>query len=94
MAAQQLCVLEIRAPPALGRLIRAPARRCRGRRLTAYDSAVGSSLTVRSARVEDVPQMARVNVDCWRETYRGSRRTQFSMTRASRLLGSGFGLPR
>jgi GNAT superfamily N-acetyltransferase len=36
-----------------------------------YDSAVGSSLTVRSARVEDVAQMARVNVRCWQETYRG-----------------------
>jgi ribosomal protein S18 acetylase RimI-like enzyme len=36
-----------------------------------YDSAVGSSLTVRPARVEDVAQMARVNVRCWQETYRG-----------------------
>lgn len=33
--------------------------------------AVGSSLTVRSARIEDVAQMARVNVHCWQETYRG-----------------------
>jgi GNAT superfamily N-acetyltransferase len=32
---------------------------------------VGFSLTVRSARVEDVAQMARVNVRCWQETYRG-----------------------
>jgi ribosomal protein S18 acetylase RimI-like enzyme len=32
---------------------------------------VGSSLTVRSARVEDVAQMASVNVRCWQETYRG-----------------------
>jgi ribosomal protein S18 acetylase RimI-like enzyme len=32
---------------------------------------VGSSLTVRPARVEDVAQMARVNVRCWQETYRG-----------------------
>jgi GNAT superfamily N-acetyltransferase len=32
---------------------------------------VSSSLTVRSARVEDVAQMARVNVRCWQETYRG-----------------------
>jgi GNAT superfamily N-acetyltransferase len=39
--------------------------------VAAYDSAVGSSLTVRSARVEDAAQMARVNVRCWRETYRG-----------------------
>jgi ribosomal protein S18 acetylase RimI-like enzyme len=31
---------------------------------------VGSSLTVRPARVEDVAQMARVNVRCWQETYR------------------------
>jgi len=30
--------------------------------LAAYDSAVSSSLTVRPARVEDVTQMARVNV--------------------------------
>jgi GNAT superfamily N-acetyltransferase len=37
----------------------------------AYDSAVVSSLTVRSARVEDVAHMARVNVRCWQETYRG-----------------------
>jgi ribosomal protein S18 acetylase RimI-like enzyme len=32
---------------------------------------VSSSLTVRPARVEDVAQMARVNVRCWQETYRG-----------------------
>jgi GNAT superfamily N-acetyltransferase len=32
---------------------------------------VSSSLTVRPARVEDVAQMAGVNVRCWRETYRG-----------------------
>jgi ribosomal protein S18 acetylase RimI-like enzyme len=32
---------------------------------------VSSSLTVRPARVEDVVQMARVNVRCWQETYRG-----------------------
>jgi hypothetical protein len=37
----------------------------------AYDSAVNSSLAVRPARVEDVVQMARVNVRCWQETYRG-----------------------
>jgi L-amino acid N-acyltransferase YncA len=37
--------------------------------LAAYDSAVSSSLTVRPARVEDVAQMARVNVRCWQETY-------------------------
>jgi GNAT superfamily N-acetyltransferase len=37
----------------------------------AYDPVVGSSLTVRPARVEDVAQMARVNVRCWQETYRG-----------------------
>jgi ribosomal protein S18 acetylase RimI-like enzyme len=41
------------------------------RRLAAYDSAVSSSLTIRRARVEDVAQMARVNVRCWQETYRG-----------------------
>jgi hypothetical protein len=34
-------------------------------------SAVSSSLTVRPARVEDVAQMARVNVRSWQETYRG-----------------------
>jgi ribosomal protein S18 acetylase RimI-like enzyme len=32
---------------------------------------VSSSLTIRPARVEDVAQMARVNVQCWQETYRG-----------------------
>ena len=30
-----------------------------------------SSPIVRPARVEDVAQMARVNVRCWQETYRG-----------------------
>ncbi len=39
--------------------------------MAAYDSSVSSSLTVRPARVEDVAQMARVNVQCWQETYRG-----------------------
>lgn len=45
----------------------------RGARLLTrpYDSAVGSPLTVRPAAVEDVAQMARVNVRCWQETYRG-----------------------
>ena len=37
----------------------------------AYDSAVSSPLAVRPARVGDVAQMARVNVRCWQETYRG-----------------------
>jgi GNAT superfamily N-acetyltransferase len=37
----------------------------------AYDSPVSSSLAVRPARVEDVAQMARVNVRCWQQTYRG-----------------------
>jgi len=32
---------------------------------------VSSSLTIRPARVQDVAQMARVNVRCWQETYRG-----------------------
>jgi ribosomal protein S18 acetylase RimI-like enzyme len=32
---------------------------------------MSSPLTVRPARVEDVAQMARVNVRCWQETYRG-----------------------
>jgi ribosomal protein S18 acetylase RimI-like enzyme len=40
-------------------------------RLAAYDSVVRSSLAVRPARVEDAAQMARVNVRCWQETYRG-----------------------
>jgi hypothetical protein len=51
-----------------------PARdlyRCAGRRLAAYDSAMSSSLTVRPARAEDIAQMARVNVHCWQDTYRG-----------------------
>ena len=39
--------------------------------MAAYDSAVSSSLTVRPPRTEDVAQMARVNVRCWQETYRG-----------------------
>jgi ribosomal protein S18 acetylase RimI-like enzyme len=37
----------------------------------AYDSPVSSLLTIRPARVEDAAQMARVNVRCWQETYRG-----------------------
>jgi ribosomal protein S18 acetylase RimI-like enzyme len=32
---------------------------------------VSSSLTVRRARVADVAQIARVNVRCWQEAYRG-----------------------
>lgn len=40
-------------------------------RLAAYDSVVSSPLAVRPARVGDVAQMARVNVRCWQETYRG-----------------------
>ena len=32
---------------------------------------MSASLTVRPARVDDVAQMARVNVRCWQETYRG-----------------------
>jgi len=32
---------------------------------------MSSSLTVRPARATDVAQMARVNVRCWQETYRG-----------------------
>jgi ribosomal protein S18 acetylase RimI-like enzyme len=39
--------------------------------MAAYDAPVRSSLTVRPARVEDVAQIARVNVQCWQETYRG-----------------------
>ena len=37
----------------------------------AYDSAVSFSLTIRPAWVNDVAQMARVNVQSWQETYRG-----------------------
>ncbi|MGY1723338.1 N-acetyltransferase family protein [Blastococcus sp. SYSU DS0533] len=33
--------------------------------------AAGPRLAVRPARVDDVAQMARVNVQCWQETYRG-----------------------
>ncbi|MFU8850478.1 GNAT family N-acetyltransferase [Micromonospora sp. SL1-18] len=32
---------------------------------------MGSSVTVRSAQVEDIAQMACVHVRCWQETYRG-----------------------
>jgi ribosomal protein S18 acetylase RimI-like enzyme len=32
---------------------------------------MGSSLTIRPGRVQDVAQMARVHVRCWQETYRG-----------------------
>jgi GNAT superfamily N-acetyltransferase len=32
---------------------------------------MGSPLTVRPARIDDVAQMAQVNVRCWQETYRG-----------------------
>jgi GNAT superfamily N-acetyltransferase len=32
---------------------------------------VSSSLAVRRARIDDVAQMARLNVRCWQETYRG-----------------------
>ena len=35
------------------------------------DLPVSSSLTVRPAQAEDSAQMARVNVLCWQETYRG-----------------------
>src|SRR3954471_5790615 len=42
-----------------------------GRRYAAYGAAVSSVLTVRPARVEDVAQMALVNVRCWQEAYRG-----------------------
>ena len=45
--------------------------RCGEHLVSAYDLAVGSSLIVRPAQVEDVAQMARVLVRCWQETYRG-----------------------
>ncbi|HEY5980259.1 MAG TPA: GNAT family N-acetyltransferase [Microlunatus sp.] len=39
--------------------------------MAADDPSVISALTVRPARAEDAAQMARVNVQCWQETYRG-----------------------
>jgi ribosomal protein S18 acetylase RimI-like enzyme len=39
-------------------------------RLVANEFAVNPSLAVRLARVGDAAQMARVNVQCWQETYR------------------------
>jgi len=42
-----------------------------------YDVAVSSSLIVRPARREDVAQIARVNVQCWQETYRGLKPDAF-----------------
>lgn len=45
--------------------------RCGEHLAVAYDRAVGSSLIVRPARVQDAGQMARVHVRCWQETYRG-----------------------
>jgi len=39
--------------------------------IAAHHLAVSPRLIVRPARVEDVAQMARVNVRCWQETYRG-----------------------
>jgi GNAT superfamily N-acetyltransferase len=45
--------------------------RCGQCLLPAYDLAVGSLLIVRPAQVQDVTQMARVQVRCWQETYRG-----------------------
>jgi ribosomal protein S18 acetylase RimI-like enzyme len=48
-----------------------PGMRCGVHLVVAYDLAVGSSLIVRPARVQDAGQMARVHVRCWQETYRG-----------------------
>ena len=39
--------------------------------MTTDDPAVSSSLTVRPAQADDFAQMSLVNVQCWRETYRG-----------------------
>ena len=39
--------------------------------MAAHELAGSSALTVRPARAEDAAQMARVNVQCWQETYRG-----------------------
>jgi GNAT superfamily N-acetyltransferase len=49
----------------------AAGNQCGGHLAVAYDRAVGSSLIIRPARVQDVRQMARVHVRCWQETYRG-----------------------
>jgi L-amino acid N-acyltransferase YncA len=39
--------------------------------VAAYYLAVGSPPIIRPAQIQDVPQMARVHVQCWQETYRG-----------------------
>jgi ribosomal protein S18 acetylase RimI-like enzyme len=44
---------------------------CGEQRAVAYDQAVGPSLIIRPARVQDAGQMAHVHVRCWQETYRG-----------------------
>lgn len=41
-----------------------------------YDQAMSPTIIVRAARVEDVPAMARVIVESWRETYRGLMRDE------------------
>ncbi|WP_239169618.1 GNAT family N-acetyltransferase, partial [Paractinoplanes deccanensis] len=42
----------------------------------AYDPGMGAGFKVRVARAEDAARMARVNVRCWRETYRGRMRDE------------------
>jgi len=65
---------------------------CRASDVT-YDPAVGSALAVRSAHAEDAAHMARVNVRCWQETYRGLMPDTVLDDPGSRLLGSGSGQP-
>jgi GNAT superfamily N-acetyltransferase len=50
---------------------RLPGIRCGEHLVAAYDLVVGSSLIVRAGRVQDVAEIARVQVRCWQETYRG-----------------------
>jgi GNAT superfamily N-acetyltransferase len=52
----------------LSKLLR---NRCGEHLIPAYDLVVGSLVIVRPARVQDAAQMARVQVRCWQETYRG-----------------------
>lgn len=52
--------------------VRAATRRVPFRKgVTSRVSAMASQLRVRPARVDDAAEMARVNVQSWRETYRG-----------------------
>lgn len=55
---------------------------------------VSSSLTVRPARIEDVAQMARVNVRCLQETYRGLKSDAVLDDPDFLAAREGSGLPR